>query len=205
MKGKKSVLLYCDIIHTVEGLSNEEAGRLFKHYLRYINDQDPKPEDRLTALLFEPIKQNLKRDLKKWKHKSEQSKRAADARWAKQNDADASERIRTNAKYADKDIVTVKDNVKVKDIIERKAEFKNSLLPFQEKLNGEFDNFYEYWSEHGSKDKKMRFEKETSFSISRRVSTWLKNQKKWEKENPTKERFSLSMEDLTLNDQNKLT
>lgn len=74
-EGKKSVLLYCDLIHTVEPLTDEEAGKLFKHYLRYINDQNPCSEDRLITLLFEPIKQNLKRDLKKWESKSVKTKR----------------------------------------------------------------------------------------------------------------------------------
>lgn len=65
-KDKKSVLLYCDIIHTVEELEDAEAGRLFKHYLRYINDQNPEPPDKLTKIVFEPIKQTLKRDLRKY-------------------------------------------------------------------------------------------------------------------------------------------
>ena len=63
---KKSVLLYCDLIHTVEKLTYTQAGKLFKHYLRYLNDLDPKSEDVIIDLVFEPIKQNLKRDLKKW-------------------------------------------------------------------------------------------------------------------------------------------
>ena len=65
MKDKKSVLLYCDIIHTIEKLDDDQAGKLFKHYLRYINDQNPEC-DQLTEIIFEPIKQNLKRDLLKW-------------------------------------------------------------------------------------------------------------------------------------------
>lgn len=65
-ENKKSVLLYCDIIHTVEELNDDEAGRLFKHYLRYINDLNPDAPDKLTKIIFEPIKQTLKRDLKKW-------------------------------------------------------------------------------------------------------------------------------------------
>jgi len=32
--------------------------------------------------------------------------------------------------------------------------------------------FFEYWSEHGDNDKKMRFEKEKSFSVERRLKTW---------------------------------
>lgn len=65
-ENKKSVLLYCDIIHTVEEITDNQAGKLFKHYLRYINDMNPDAPDKLTKVLFEPIKQNLKRDLKKW-------------------------------------------------------------------------------------------------------------------------------------------
>ena len=38
-------------------------------------------------------------------------------------------------------------------------------------------DFYEYWTEHSINDKKMRFEKQTSFDISRRLKTWLRNSK----------------------------
>lgn len=71
-QGKKSVLLYCDIIHTVEKLDNETAGQLFKHYLRYINDQNPTTENAIVDIVFEPIKQSLKRDLKKYGSKLEE-------------------------------------------------------------------------------------------------------------------------------------
>lgn len=68
-ENKKSVLLYCDLIHTVNALTDDEAGKLFKHYLAYINDLNPEPPDRLTQIAFEPIKQTLKRDLLKWEEK----------------------------------------------------------------------------------------------------------------------------------------
>lgn len=113
-ENKKSVLLYCDIIHTVKELSNEEAGLLFKHYLEYINDLNPTPPDKLTQIVFEPIKQNLKRDLKKWETKSKKNSDNANVRWVKQNNANACERINNDANYADKDKVIVK--VKDKDI-----------------------------------------------------------------------------------------
>jgi len=108
-KDKKSVLLYCDIIHTVEELDDIDAGLLFKHYLRYINDQNPDPPSKLIKIVFEPIKQNLKRDLKKWEEKSNKNSESARTRWDK-NNANACERTERNAKHADK--VTVKDNVK---------------------------------------------------------------------------------------------
>ena len=69
---KKSFLLYCDLIHTVEKLSDDQAGKLFKHVLEYVNDLNPETEDLLTQVCFEPIKQSLKRDLKKWTKQHEQ-------------------------------------------------------------------------------------------------------------------------------------
>lgn len=68
-KDKKSIILYCDLIHTVNGLSDDEAGKVFKHLLSYVNDLNPEPPDRLTQIVFEPIKQQLKRDLKTWERK----------------------------------------------------------------------------------------------------------------------------------------
>lgn len=65
-EGKRSFVLYCDLLHTVEKLPNEKAGELFKHILEYVNDLDPKTDDLIIQLSFEPIKQNLKRTLKKW-------------------------------------------------------------------------------------------------------------------------------------------
>lgn len=63
---KKSFILYADLIHVVEKLDDENAGKLFKHILAYVNDLDPTPENIVIELVFEPIKQQMKRDLKKW-------------------------------------------------------------------------------------------------------------------------------------------
>lgn len=70
-EGKKSVLLYVDYLSTFEELEDAEAGRLIKHLLRYVNDKNPEAPDRLTKIIFEPIKQQLKRDLKKWEQEIE--------------------------------------------------------------------------------------------------------------------------------------
>lgn len=179
--GKKSVLLYCDLIHTVAPLTDEEAGRLFKHYLAYINDLNPEPIDRLTGLIFEPIKQNLKRDLLKWEKKSQKNKDNANIRWNK-NNANASERINNNANNADTvtvtDTVTVNDIVKVNTIEERKLKFAQTLEPFLPNYGKELLNeFYLYWVEPDKSKKKMRFEGEKYFDVSRRLSTWAKKEK----------------------------
>jgi hypothetical protein len=180
-QGKKSVLLYCDIIHTVEPLTDEEAGRLFKHYLRYINDQNPDPIDRLTGLLFEPIKQNLKRDLAKWESKSLKNSENAKIRWDK-NNANACERIESNANYADKDTVTVTDtvNVKVNNIEERKLKFASTLEPYLKVYGREMlSDFYKYWTEPNKSNTKFKQETEKTWSLERRLETWAKNESKF--------------------------
>lgn len=64
--GKKSFVLYCDQIETFEELSDTEAGLLIKHIFRYVNDENPETDNQLVKLAFVPIKQSLKRDLKKF-------------------------------------------------------------------------------------------------------------------------------------------
>ena len=72
--GKKSFTAYCDWLSTFESLTDEEAGKLIKHLLLYVNDKDPVTEDRLINLLFSPLKATLKRDLEKWLKRCEANK-----------------------------------------------------------------------------------------------------------------------------------
>jgi len=65
-ENKKSFLLYADLKHTLKKLPDEKAGQLFKHILSYVNDENPETDDLIIEIAFEPIKQQLKRDLKKW-------------------------------------------------------------------------------------------------------------------------------------------
>jgi hypothetical protein len=58
--------VYSDWQENFESLSDEEAGRLIKHFFKYVNDEDPVPVDRITEISFIPLKNALKRDLKKW-------------------------------------------------------------------------------------------------------------------------------------------
>ena len=119
-KDKKGFVLYADLIYTVEELTDDEAGRLLKHILQYVNDKNPVAPDKITKISFEPIKQQLKRDLKKYeviKEKRRQIGRAGGLKSGeersktKQNEAIASILKQNEANEA----VTVTDTVKVKD------------------------------------------------------------------------------------------
>ena len=180
-KEKKGFILYCDIIHTIEKLSDEQAGKLFKHILKYVNDQEPIAEDIITEIAFEPIKQTLKRDLQKYEDIRVKNQENARKRW----NATASECMQVDTKNAviDKDIVKVKDKV-IESIEERKSKFYSSLSLFVDEYPKQMlRDFFNYWSEHGENDKKLRFEKEKTFGLKQRLSTWYsRNPKQYETE-----------------------
>lgn len=90
---KKSFILYSDLLSVVEKIITKDrenktnhSGELFYHILQYVNDQDPIPVDFIVDMAFEPIKQQLKRDLKKYetirKKRAEAGRKSAEARAA---------------------------------------------------------------------------------------------------------------------------
>lgn len=72
----------------------------------------------------------------------------------------------------------------MKPLTARQTEFKIRLW---EAIGKTFDihskefllDFCDYWFEMNYKGKKMRFEKETTFDVKRRVGTFKRNQEKW--------------------------
>ena len=81
MEGKNSVIIYADWITTVARMPDEDAGKLLKLILEYINDKEPDEEKHglLVSVAFGPIKQQMKRDLVKWKKTVEQRSDAGKA------------------------------------------------------------------------------------------------------------------------------
>ena len=118
-ENKRSFLLYCDIINTVSKLPDEMAGKLFKIILEYVNDKNPEPDNLLLQIAFEPIKQQLKRDLKHWEYireiRSENGKKGGRPKNEKQaKKANGFSEKQTKAKKAVNDNVIV--NVTVSEI-----------------------------------------------------------------------------------------
>lgn len=91
-ESKKSFLLYADLIHTVRKMPKDKAGELLLTILQYVNDEDPSVDDLLVDVVFEPIKQQLKRDLEKWDNKKEVRSKAGAAGGKKSGE------VRSNAK-----------------------------------------------------------------------------------------------------------
>ena len=58
----------------------------------------------------------------------------------------------------------------------RKHAFGEKLIPYMEQYGKALiREFFDYWTEHNENGRKMRFEKEKTFEISRRLARWSKN------------------------------
>jgi hypothetical protein len=79
--------------------------------------------------------------------------------------------------YAHSFIETRKDNIE-----NRKAKFISDVSLFRHEYSDEMlIEFVNYWSEHSPNGKKMKFEMQKVFDISRRLATWNKNSKQFNK------------------------
>tara|TARA_R110000772_G_scaffold23984_2_gene63666 strand:- start:613 stop:1317 length:705 start_codon:yes stop_codon:yes gene_type:complete len=202
MQGKKSFVLYSDVKDVLDLLPDEQAGKLFKLIVDYVNDNDPESDDPLVKLAFAPIKAQLKRDLNKWQgireKRSEAGKKSAQVRAEKKETnltlVEIVKQTSTNDQQTPTNLtvndnvnvnVNVNDNVNVNvnannNLKLRKTSFGAKLKPYLEQF-GEplLKEFYEYWTEHNEQGQKMRFEysKNQPFNVSRRLATWSKKNK----------------------------
>jgi hypothetical protein len=73
-ENKKSFVFYCDWIDTFKALPKDKGYDLLMHLLSYVNDENPKTDDVLVNAVFQNIKNALKRDLKKYEVRAENSR-----------------------------------------------------------------------------------------------------------------------------------
>ena len=143
---KKGFVLYADQRSIIDMLPNEKAGELLKHIFAYVNDENPISSDPLINLAFEPIKLQLKRDLKKWEETRSQRSKAGQisAEKRKQQNQQMLTHVESVEQTSTKS--TVIDNVNVKvNVIDNiytppSFDFKKSLLSlgFDSKLVSEW-------------------------------------------------------------------
>ena len=131
---KKGFILYADQKELFSQLPDELAGKLIKHIMAYVNDEDPVSDNIIINIAFTPIKLQLKRDLVKFEQtkdrRSNAGKIGAEKRW--KTIAKDSNRINGIAKDSKRKQViakmTVTDNVKENDI--HIYSFFNSLIDY---------------------------------------------------------------------------
>ena len=99
-ENKQSFVLYADQYELFKKLPNDQAGELIKHIFAYVNDENPITENLLIEIAFEPIKAQLKRDLKRWEAKVEARSRAGKAS-AEAKKVNKEQQTSTNSTYVD--------------------------------------------------------------------------------------------------------
>lgn len=83
---KKSIIIYADCIAILEELTNEQAGRLFKAVLSYVNDE-PVTEiegDPAVKMAFKVLKTQIDRDAQKYAVICERRRENINKRWHKE-------------------------------------------------------------------------------------------------------------------------
>lgn len=201
---KRSFLLYTDLIHTVKKMPKEKAGELFLHILEYVNDNNPETDDIIINLVFEPIKQQMKRDLVKWEDIKE--KRSYNGimgnlkRWntdlydlvlSGKMGTDEAVKIAEHRKTSLGDskgsqtVANVADNVNVNvnvinkntnSIVDRKLKFSQSLIPFLDKYGKEtIREFCDYWTEPNKSKTKFKMELQKTWDLEKRLERWARN------------------------------
>tara|TARA_R110001632_G_scaffold66281_2_gene156519 strand:- start:84 stop:677 length:594 start_codon:yes stop_codon:yes gene_type:complete len=171
---KKSFILYCDQKGVWDKLDNEQAGKLIKHIISYVNDDNPEEPDFITGLAFEPIKQHLKRDLKRWETQQDQRSKAGkkSAEVRKRNATSVNER---SISSTDNVNVNVTGNVNVTDKEIRELTFREQVAQHTTYDALMLDEFSDYWTESNLKGKKLKFELQKTFDIARRLKKWSSN------------------------------
>ena len=171
---KKSFILYCDQKGVWDKLDNEQAGKLIKHIISYVNDDNPEEPDFITGLAFEPIKQHLKRDLKRWETQQDQRSKAGkkSAEVRKRNATSVNER---SISSTDNVNVNVTGNVNVTDKEVRELTFREQVAQHTTFDAVMLDDFADYWTESNPKGKKLKFELQKTFDIARRLKKWSSN------------------------------
>lgn len=146
---KNGFVLYADLIHTIKKMSKDDRGDLFLHILQYVNDENPETDNAIVDISFEPIKQQLKRDLVKWgvtrEGRSKAGKASAEARRVKKEQeatnptsVESVQQSSTNSTVND----TVNVNATVNDTKDKKKP-KNKFSGFKE-IKESFESFYNH-------------------------------------------------------------
>ena len=108
-KDKSKVVFYTDWGNIFNALPKEKAGELIQHLCKYINDENPPELPGLLNVVWIPMRDALKRDLRKYEAVCDKNKENIRKRWDKK-DTTVYDRIPNDTKNTDKDKDIDKDN-----------------------------------------------------------------------------------------------
>lgn len=120
----------------------------------------------------------LDEQLKEFENTSQQNRINALKRWENKDNAKA-KRAHNNRNTIREDKIR-EDKNKEDSINAREQNFRKSLLEFKDKYSPEMlTDFADYWTEPNKSRSKLRFELQQTWDLSRRLTTWAKNDNKF--------------------------
>lgn len=180
-KGFNFLRSYFDVLNALKK-DKDRLSFLMAVINKQFLDEDPKDLDFIPKLSYESQRHSIEQSVKGYKDRMKTDVFGNPLQHPPQGGGEA-------PPQQEEEKGEEQEKGKEKRTIEyRKREFYNSLTPYVSEFGKErVRDFYEYWSEHGERDRKFRKEKEKSFSIERRLKTWKKREKNFA---PKKEKRS---------------
>ena len=186
---RDSMIFYRSFYESLNGLDAVIKAEVYDAIFSYgLDFQEPNFTNEIARALFTLIRPQLDANLKRFnnglKPKTKQVESKTEAK-PKQNKSEVKANVNVN----------VNDNVNnnKKNIEERKKDFYAELTVFVNDFPKEMiRDFYNYWTEHGLNDKKMRFEKQNTFGLKQRLNVWFNKNPNQYKQNSEPEMDALA-------------
>jgi len=156
------------LLSSETGINESKLQRLLKVFEKcHMIEQQTNNVNRLVSIINYDQYQTSEQQVNSKRTASEQQVNTNNNDNNKNNDKELNRNIRANTSAK-------------KTIEQREKEFYSKISEHWKKSHSdmpkeEVREFFDYWTERGDSDKKMRFEKEKTFGISRRMTTWKKN------------------------------
>ena len=116
---------------------------------------------------------------------------------AKRNKATAKRPLSEPQAKLSKEEKEEEKELKENNIDARKLKFSYTLKPYLEKYGKELLNdFYKYWTEPNKSNTKFKAELEKTWSLERRIETWVKNESIFNKNKPTEKPTSVTISNI---------
>ncbi len=175
---RDSMLIYRSFYEAIKELPLEEQGQVWNAiYELGLNGVETFPPG-IPGTIFKLIKPQIEANLKRFQNgKSSKYKQSESKTKANEEQSESETKANNNNNK----------NKNNNELILRNKAFYDSLVPFLKDYPKEMlREFFEYWTEIGEKDKKMRFEKEKTWGLSRRLKTWHSRSQSYKGGNCTK-------------------
>ena len=100
----------------------------------------------------------------------------------KTNGKQTENKQKSNGKQTETNNKPNKDNKEIREtnFRQKSIDYFNKFLPKEQ--TDLLESFCDYWTESNTGGKKMKFEMQRTFQISRRITKWIKNNKEWNKD-----------------------